>query len=731
MRYFKRYVVVKQYDQTDCGAACLATVVKTHGLQVPISRIRQAAGTDARGTTVFGLVQAAHSLGFDAKPARTTLQNLANLPKPFIVHVRVGNLLHFVVVHDLDCDQVVVADPAVGLRRIKVQEFEVIWTGIIILLVPQSDFGRSEDAEPAWRRFLHLLRPHDYFLAECAVLSILTLVLGLAFSQFLRILVDQVIVNKDWTLLRWMGGALLCTVLAKAVLTMMRSLLLAHVSRSLDATIMTGYLRHTFTLPMRFFESRQVGEIIRRFADGVKVREALSGSTLTLLVDGCTAVSMLGLLAFLSPHTTLIVASAIPILLVSTHVCNQALRGHQRQAMEQAAVLESELVENLSGISAVKALRAEDEILSRSTRVIAKVLRALFNTTIWAATTSILGEFILGLAAVWALWDLGIQTLQGAMTTGEAVAFYSILLVIFQPIQRIIAANQNIQDAVVAADRLWDVLDLEPESQGEPIALRLEADEAPQISFDQVEFGYPGRLPLFKNLTFEIPRGQTVGIVGASGSGKSTIAKLLLREYDPDGGAVRINGVDLRDLRLPDLRGLIGLVDQGSLLFNGTIHQNLVLGNPHVDHGTLLGVVRDLGLEPLIHQLPQRFDTPIGSRATMLSGGQRQRLVLARTLLRDPRLLILDEPTSDLDPVTEKEIIQALQRFRGGRTVLIIAHRLSTLAHVDRILVLGEGGVLEDGSHAALLREGGQYAAMWEAGIPLGRGREAFQEMEQ
>lgn len=710
---FKSYVCVKQHDITDCGAACLATVARTHGLKIPATTIRHYARTDRHGTNVLGLLEAAQHLGFEAKGVKATPEALASIPLPAVAHVRIGDLLHYVVIHKVTERHITVADPAQGIIRHTREEFAAIWSGILVLLTPSATFRVGDRGVSVWRRFARLLEPHDFLLAETFLATLFLMVLGLGASVYIQLVVDRAIVGQDWALLGWLSLGMFAIVFARAAFGAVRGVMLAHIGQKIDASLMLEYYRHVMKMPMQFFDTRRDGEIISRMGDALKIRDAVSGASLSLLVDTSVMIAAFGVLSFYSLRLALLSLAVLPLLALVAGLISRPLKRAQRATMEAAATFQSHLVEELSGVATLKALGAEEAAGFKVEQKIMHLLRCLFTTTLWGLSTSVTCELITGLGMAAALYAAGTMVMRGQLTVGQMVAFYSILLYTFQPMLRLISVHQTIQDAVVATERLGEILDLEPEAKNKPGQIMLPADAPGEIVFESVTFRYGTRAQVLNDITLRIPPRSTVAIVGESGSGKTSLAKLLLRHYDPSGGRIALDGYDLRDLRLDALRARIGYVEQEPFLFSGTIEENLIVGNPQITGEAMIGAVRAAGLEQFIDSLPARFQTQVGERGLSLSGGQRQRLAIARALARDPRILIFDEATSNLDPQTEQVIQRTIESLKLEKTIIIIAHRLSSVRHADHIVVLDGGRVLEQGTHRQLLQAQGRYHDMW------------------
>ena len=715
---FKRYPCVKQQDITDCGAACIATVARAYGLKVPIARIRQYAGTDQHGTTVMGMVEAGQQLGFQARGVKSTEAGLAQVPLPCIAHVLVGDMFHYLVIHRVRAGYVTAADPARGIVRFKRSAFTPIWTGILILLSPAGAFRKGNHATGLWFRFARLLVAQRTLLLETLLATIFITLLGLGTSFYLQMLVDRVLVEKDWALLRLLSAGILALVLFRAAFGFVRGQLLAAISRKVDLSLILDYYRHVLRLPMQFFETRRTGEIISRLHDAVKIREVISGPTLGLLVDMGTAVGGFGILSLYSSKLTLSALMLVPFMALVVCLINRPLRRAQRASMEEAAVLQSYLFESLAGVSTIKAFGAEAEASKVAEDKVLLLLRNLFRANSWAVSSSAAGELITAIGSVGILWLSGSMVILGEMTVGRMVAFHSILLYTIQPMYRLVAVAQTIQDAVVAADRLGEILDQEAEPTGGSKRVALRAGRPEKVEFRNVGFRYGKRAQVLHDVTLSMPPGSIIALIGESGSGKTTLAKLLLRFHEPSAGCIEIGGCDVRDIPLDALRSCIGYVDQEVCFFSGTIEENLKLGNPGATDESVVRAASAAGLDSLIAGLPEGYRTRIGERGLTLSGGQRQRLAIARALVRDPRILILDEATSNLDLSSELEIQKTILKLKREKTIILIAHRLSAVAVADRIAVLDRGRVIEQGTHRQLIEVGGTYSKLWRTWQP-------------
>jgi ATP-binding cassette, subfamily C, bacteriocin exporter len=612
---------------------------------------------------------------------------------------------------------VVVADPSCGIEAQSRAEFCRRWTSYLLVVVPgQQAMSPGPGGAPVgpWRRFLSLLGSHTPVLVEAFVCALLMIVLGVSTSFFIQHLVDSVLVRSEGRLLNALGVGMVLIVLFRTLFGLLRQYLVAHVGRRVDLALIAGYTRHILGLPLRFFEMRRVGEILSRISDAAKVREAISGTTLTTVVDGTLVVILLGVLWLYDARLALVAMAFIPVLVAGVAAHHPAARRRSRQAMEQAARLYAHLVEDVSGVETVKAFGAERARAEEGEDHLVALVQSTFSLQKLGIGMDTLGMFVTTVAGVVVLWYGGHRVMAGALTIGQLMFFYSLLGYLLEPLQRLAAVNLKIQDALVAVDRLYQIMDLEVEPIGDRKKVMFEGVRE-AIELQDVGFRYGCRGPVLEQLNLRIPAGRTVAIVGESGSGKSTLLKLLMSFYSPTAGRILIDGVDIRDFELASLRGGIGLVAQDPFIFNGTLLENIALGRPGATREEVIAAARTAGLDEFIAGLPERYETVIGERGANLSGGQRQRLAIARALLRRPEVLIFDEATSHLDTATERAIQESLRTALAGRTVVLIAHRLSTIKDADLIYLLHRGRVVEEGTHRQLMVREGRYWGLWRA----------------
>ncbi|HUE95033.1 MAG TPA: peptidase domain-containing ABC transporter [Longimicrobiaceae bacterium] len=716
----------RQHDRSDCAAACLASVAEHHGLRVPTARIRQRAFTDEMGTTVLGLQECAEALGFRAKGVRAPLESLSAIPLPAIAHVVTdGVATHFVVVYRVTRTTVVVMDPRDGgVHRIPVARFGEQWTGVLLILVPSERFQPLDSTVSVGKRFWTLVRPHRSVMLQALLGAAIYTLLGLSTAIYVQKLIDHVLPDGNRNLLNLLGVVMLGILAAQTVVGWLKDVFMLRTGQKIDAGLILGYYQHVLRLPQRFFDSMRVGEIIARVNDAVKIRAFINEVAVDLAVNVLVVVCSLSLMFLYSWRLALLLAAALPLYAVMYWITNRLNRRIQRKLMESAADLESQLVESVSSAATVKRFGLEAHEGERMERRFVRVLRNVYASTTTSVASRGASSLLAKLSVILLLWVGGLMVIDRLMTAGELMSFYALAGYLAGPVVAVVGANRTLQEAVIAADRLFEILDLEQESAG--IAARLLPATPGEIGFERVTFRYGGRERALAGLNLTIPAGSFTALVGESGSGKSTVAALLQGIYAPNEGRVRIGGHDIRHLDPASLREMVVAVPQQIHLFAGTVLENIALGARDPDVRRAPQLWEELGIADFSEALPQGFRTELGENGLRLSGGQRQRLAIARALYRGPRILILDEATSSLDSHSESYVQRVLQRLRReGRTVIVIAHRLASVRTADRIAVLERGALAEVGSHEELLRGRGAYWKMWQRQVFGAEGLEA------
>ncbi len=729
----ERYPCIRQRDETDCGAAVLATVARCHGLPLSVAYIRDLAGTDLLGTNLLGLSIAAEKIGFRATGLQAQWQHLIErVSCPVVCHVITeAGQNHFVVVHKLGRRKLVVADPATGTTTWTKEEFLARWQvhrqrdehgepvgesfGVLLMLAPTPALRQTDNSRSRWSRLWAILRPRLPLLWEAFLCSILATLLALGASFFIQVLIDQVLVHEKPNVLDLLALGMFLLILFRTAFGLLRQYLLVHLAQKIDLELMLSYYGHLMSLPMRFFRTRRVGEVLSRINDSAKIRALIQGTTIGLLLDATMFFIASAVMLYYSWTLTLLVFAFLPLFMILVYLLNRPVQRVERQLMEQSADVEAHLVESLSGIATLKAFAAEGAARQKTETGFVKVIRTGFQSAMLGASAAAIGDLLAACAMLFVLWYGGHLVIAGQLSLGQLMFFNAMLGYLVDPMKRLAEVNISIQEALIALDRLGEVMDLEPESRPDAQGVSI-TDVQGAFEIENLTFAYGHRPPVLKNISLSIPAGTTLGIVGESGCGKTTLANLLARFDDPQEGRILLDGTDIRDWNLKALRKTLGIVPQETFIFRGKVRENITLGKPGATLEQVIAAARAAGAHEFISQLPHRYETMIGERGSDLSGGQRQRLAIARALLHDPQVLILDEATSSLDSLSELAIRETLARVT--QTTVLIAHRLSTVMQADLIVVLHDGRVVEQGAHDELMAREGRYHALWQRQLP-------------
>ncbi|MCU0552389.1 MAG: peptidase domain-containing ABC transporter [Leptolyngbya sp. Prado105] len=707
-RTTQRYPFIEQQSAVDCGVACLVMIGRYWGKQFSIHQLRSIANVDRSGTSLRGLMNAAEGLGFSPRPVKASLDQLAKQKLPAIAHWE-GK--HFIVVYEISCRHVVIADPAIGRLHLSHAEFKRNWTGYTLLLQPTASLRSTPEAKQVVWKFFALIKPHWRIFTEIVIASIALQVFGVFIPLFTQLLLDRVIVQQSESTFFAIGSGLLIFSIFRVVMSSIRQYLLYHTANRMDLALVVGFINHTLRLPLGYFETRYVGDITSRIQENRKIRSFLTSDALTTLLDLLTVVIYVGLMFWYSWQMTVLALLVVPLFGAIAVIATPFLQRISREIFSAKTIEGSYLIEVLNGIGTIKSMGIERTVRWHWEELFNQYIKKNFagqlikeRLRLFSNLTEVLIARVLLLFGVW-------QVIHNQMTIGQLIAFNMLVGSVISPFQRLISLWNDFQEIVIAIERINDVIDTDPE---EDLSHTIRPALPPikgQICFEDVSFRYNSENPTntIDHLTIAIQPGQTVAIVGRSGSGKTTISKLLLGLYPPTQGKISIDGYDLSGISLRSLRQQVGVVDQNTFLFGGTIRENITVAHPNASLNDVKRAAQLAGADRFIEEMPMKYDTQIGEGGGMLSGGQRQRLAIARALLGQPRLLVLDEATSSLDAETERILQENFSTILKQQTTVIIAHRLSTVRNADLILVLDQGKLLEQGTHDQLMANRGHY----------------------
>ena len=605
-------------------------------------------------------------------------------------------------------------DPGDGrMHKVTDEEFKRMWTGVLVLMEPEETFKKGNMKTSMTRKFFSLLAPHKSVMMQAVFGALVYSILGLSTSVYVGKITDYVLVDGNINLLNLMGVVMIVILILRTFIGAMKSILALKTGQRIDAALILGYYKHLLTLPQQFFDTMRVGEIISRVNDAVKIRNFINNVSLDLVVNMMILLFSVGLMFVYSWELALVTLASAPLFLLIFWGFNRLNRKYQRGIMESSADLEAQLVESINSISTIKRFGIEDFANLKTETRFVHLLKNTFRSIYGAIMAQGGIQFVSTAITIAVLWMGSVLVIDKELTPGTLMVFYSLISYVISPIGSLISSNQTIQDALIAADRLFQIMDLERE-QDDSQKIELEPDMIGDITFENVSFRYGSRKEVFKELNLKIEKGKTTAVIGESGSGKTTLISLLQHIYPIQSGQIRIGEYDIAQISNRSLRRRVGTVPQQIELFAGTIIENIAVGDLQPDMKRIVDLVEQLGLKDFIERLPNGYMTYIGEHGASLSGGERQRIAIARALYKEPEILIFDEATSSLDSISEKHVKQTLDALaKRGKTVIVIAHRLSTVKNADRIVVLDKGQVAETGTHKELFNSGGIYSRLW------------------
>ena len=706
-KVWRRYPLIEQQSSSDCGAACLAMIALYWGERFSLNTLRNLAGIGRSGALLKNLAVAAEKIGFQARPVRASLGRLSDQSQPWIAHWQ-GD--HYVVVYQVKGDRILIADPARGKLTLPRQQFLDSWTGYALLLDPTRNLKPNPTDKPSLGRFWGVLATYQVTIWQVVLISLLIQAFGLITPLFTQVILDKVVTQKSLAMLNVVSIGLLMFSIWRIALGSTRQYLLDYFSNRIDLTLVSGFINHTLSLPLNFFESRQVGDIITRVQENQKIQSFLMKQVVSTWLDALMAIVYLGLMLYYNWQLTVLVLCLIPPIIVLTLCATPFLRKISREIFTEAAEQNSILVEMLSGIATVKAAAAEREIRWRWEDRLTRTLNIQFKGQKLSNGLGAVSGLINAIGSTALIWYGATLVIQGQLTIGQFVAFNMMIGNVISPILSLVGLWDEFQEVLIAVERLNDVFATEPEERpGHPMLVM--PPIRGEVKFEDVTFNYDQAEDrnTVQNLNLTVSAGQTVAIVGRSGSGKSTLVKLLQGLYYPTKGRIWIDGHDTRHVSPTSLRSQLGVVPQECFLFSGTILDNIQLYRPEFSLEEVVEIAKLSEAHTFIQDLPLGYNTKVGERGSNLSGGQRQRIAIARALLGNPAILLLDEATSSLDTESERRFQHNLTRISRGRTTFIIAHRLSTVRHADQILVIDRGVLVEQGNHDELIQLKGLY----------------------
>jgi ATP-binding cassette, subfamily B, bacterial HlyB/CyaB len=691
------------------GFESLVLLARFYGLPADAQQLKHQFLPSDRRAGETELLLAAKQLGLKARAIDSDWARLAATPLPALAVLNDGRC---VLIGRADADKVLVQDPLEPRPLMLPREvFEPTWGGRLILLTKRAGL-RPEDRKFDFTWFIPAMVKHRRLLGEVLVASFFLQLFALISPLFFPVVIDKVLVHKGLTTLHVVAVGMLAVVLFESVLGALRTYVFSHTTSRMDVTLGAELFKHLIRLPIAYFEARRVGDTVARVRELETLRQFLTGTSVTLVIDLFFTIVFIAVLFLYSPLLTLVVLATIPFYVALSVLVTPIFRARLNEKFNRGAENQAFLVESINGIQTLKAMAVESAMQRRWEEQLAGYVYSSFRTSNLSNIAGQSASLVNKLTNVLILWIGAFAVMDGSLSIGQLIAFNMIAGRVTGPLLRVVQLWQEFQQAGISMNRLGDVLNTRPEPSYNPNRTALPS-LAGRITFENVTFRYrPDIAEVLRKLSLDITAGKTVGIVGRSGSGKSTIAKLVQRLYVPEAGRVLIDGVDIAQIDPAWLRRQIGVVLQENFLFNRSVRDNIALADPGLPMEPVIEAAKLAGAHDFIIELPQGYDTVVGEHGATLSGGQRQRIAIARALVTNPRILLFDEATSALDYESESIVQQNLTRICKGRTVILIAHRLSTVRHADWLYVTDKGEIIEQGRHQDLLQLNGYYARL-------------------
>ena len=701
-----KYQFVKQHSEEDCGAACLAAIAKYYGQTFTISHIREAVGTGQFGTTLLGLKRGAEILGFKANPVKTSpeiLDKINEAPLPAIIHWQ-GN--HWVILYGKKGKKFLIADPAVGMRYLSKEDIKAAWTDWLLLLVepdPLRFFAQKQDKEGGFWRFFRRVLIYRGILFQALPLNLVLGLLSLTSPFLLQILTDDVLVRGDIKLLTTVAIAVVVMNIISTSLSFVQSNLIAHFAQRMQLGLVLEFGRQILRLPLTYYETRRSGEVVSRLRDIDQINQLIAQVVVGLPSQFFIAIISLGFMFFYSWKLTLVALVISVVMTTSTFIFQPTLQQKTNELLVTEAETQGVLVETFKGALTLKTTASRrqfwDELQNRFNRL----ARLTFQTMQIGIINNTFSGFVSGIGGVVLLWFGGYLVINPAenISVGQLLAFNSMNGNFISLISTVINFVDEFTRAKTATRRLTEVIDATPEEEDNSKKPFVEISSNADIICTNLTFHYPGRIDLLEDFSLTIPGGKNIALIGKSGCGKSTLAKLISSLYQLQSGNIQIGIYNLQDLSLECLRQQIVLVPQDAHFWNRSIADNFRLGAPYVNFEQIVQACKISGADEFISKLPETYQTILGEFGANISGGQRQRLAIARAIITDPAILILDESTGGLDPVSEAQVLDQLFQHRQGKTTILITHRPKVINRADWIVLIDQGrlklvGSLED-----------------------------------
>lgn len=711
---FKKLPCTLQHDASDCAAAAISTILLVYKQELSIMKIREVIGTDLYGTSVKGIVEGLEKLHFEVKAIRVAVDDITkDMTCPAIAQILTKEgLHHFVVIHKIKKDILYIADPAKGLEKLTRDEFKESYAGVLVMMIPTSEFEHMKYKNKGmFDLFCALILPQKKLLLTIILASVLLSIIGILSSTFSKVLMDEIIpyqLKNSLFIFLFLYGVIACI---QTLLSSFKEQIVLFLTRKVDIPLLMGYYNHIVHLPYNFFATRKVGDIITRFQDAMTIKDIFTSVSISLLLDIMLALISSVILFNLNSSLFLILIVMVCINIILIYIFKKPYKKLNYEQMEAGAMLNSHLIESMQNIETVKSQNDEKQQLYKLEDRFVHLEKIGYKEGTLKNVQGVISNFIGTLGNLVFMGIGALFIIDGEMSIGDLLVFQTLSQYFTEPIQNLVSLQLTFQEASIAMKRLNELMSLDREdTKGEDKVKNISLQG--KIEFENVTFSYGSRPPILKDLNLTISQGTKIALVGESGAGKSTIAKLLLKFMQVNEGKITISGYDINDVDQNYLRSHISYIPQNIEMFTGTILDNIKVGNPEAKYEEIISACRMAGAAAFIERLPNRYHSFVEEGGSNLSGGEKQRLAIARALLSKSNLFIFDEATSNLDSFSERKMQDLIFNKISNSTAIIIAHRLSTIVQCDHICFIENGKIIEQGSHDELMHQNGRYAKM-------------------
>jgi ATP-binding cassette subfamily B protein len=710
-RYRKKYPLVRQYDQADCGPACLLSVLKFHGGNDNLVHVRELCRTTSDGTSMLDLVFAAKKLGLNAEGGRGNYDALLSAKLPCIAHVTLDDRrTHYLIIYTISETSLLLGDPGRGLYRSSRDDFERVWnSNAVILLKPDKRVYNKIQIH--WIQWIYAyFKQESLWINQSVFLGIVYTLLGLITAALIQLLIDELIPSKNMTHIGYFGALLSLLLFIRASAGYLRERFLVILNKRLSKSINGEFLQHLFKLPKHFFDTRKKGDITARIHDIIRIQQAVLKISGTLIIDILIVIGALLMMFYFSTMIGLIILIFIPLYTMVLLFHSQPFKKLQNDVMKEFARVESVYIDSLDGMDDILNFNVSDSF-SNTNKLIYGMFQDKIETLGFKRTRLLFLVEISGGLITAALLIIGALSIsQDQMKLGEMIASYSLLAYIIPAINRSIEANISVQGAFIAIRRLMDLLlvDKEKDTGLKPFEMR------DSLKIEKAKFSWSVRKPLFQSLDLKLPKGKLVSLWGSSGEGKTTLVHMINRKYRPDDGHILLDGIPAEEIKLGEYRKNIAVVSQEVKLFNGTISENIVLGRPTTSIDEQKDLIHRCGFSNFFSRFEYGLFTRVGEDGRILSGGEKQMVGLARALFDQPEILIIDEGLTALDREIETMIFSILTEYAKTHSVLINTHNFRIIMKTDYLYVLKNGIIVQEGRPKQLIKNAGLFRSVFD-----------------